>query len=175
MTGDVIRGYNRDTAWVATGVLGAVVLAAIMLAVHEHQSNATQAKRDLLLNASPATVASLIAQSSNSNGKMTSGSGSSVDHTFTEPPLEKTPTSIPEFTPEKNRNAQRQDSARVEPKTRNVRNRSSLASRFIGVKRRLIELWHQSLAGGETRSWTAFSKLNSGVKKKTAYTAATRD
>ena len=60
------------------------------------------------------------------------------------------------------------------PKIRNVRNRSSLASRFIGVKRRLIELWHQSMRG-ETRSWTAFSKLNSGVKKKTAYTAATRD
>ena len=62
MTGDVIRGYNRDTAWVATGVLGAVVLAAIMLAVHEHQSNATQAERDLLLNGNPATVANVIAQ-----------------------------------------------------------------------------------------------------------------
>jgi hypothetical protein len=185
MTGDVIRGYNRDTAWVATGVLGAVVLAAIILAVHERQSNATQAERDLLLNANPATVASLIAQSSNSDGKMTSGSGSSVDHTFTEPPLEKIPSSqmgpaastqisAPAFTPQKNRDAPQQGSTQAPaPKTRNVRNR--WASRFIDVKRRLIELWHQSLVRGETRTWTAFSKLNSGVKKKTAFTAATRD
>ena len=187
MTGDVIRSYNRDTAWLAAGVLGVVVLAALMLAVQEYQPKARQAERDLLLNANPATVASMIAQSSNSNGKMTSGSGSSVDHTFTEPPLEKipssqmepaasTPISAPALTTQNNCDAPRQDSTPAPaPKIRNVRNRSSLASRFTGAKRRLIELWHQSMAGGETRSWTAFSKLNSGVKKKTAYTAATRD
>jgi hypothetical protein len=183
MTGDVIRGYNRDTAWVATGVLGAVVLAAIMLAVHERQSNATQAKRYLLLNASPATVASVIAPSSNSDDEITSGPGSSVDHTFTEPPLEKTPSSqmepaastqisAPAFTPQKNRDAPQQESTETPaPKTRNVRNR--WASRFIDVKRRLIELWHQSLVRGETRTWTAFSKLNRGAKKKAAYIAET--
>jgi hypothetical protein len=44
------------------------------------------------------------------------------------------------------------------------------------VKKRLIELWHQSLAITEkSRSWTAFSNLNRGVSKKAAYTAATRD
>ena len=42
VTGDVIKGYNRDTAWLATGVLGAVVLAALMLAVEERQPKATQ-------------------------------------------------------------------------------------------------------------------------------------
>ncbi len=83
MTGDVIKGYNRDTAWLATGVLGAVVLAALMLAVEERQPKATQAERDLLRNANPATVASVVAKSSNSNGKMTAGTGSSLDHAFT--------------------------------------------------------------------------------------------
>ena len=129
-------------------------------------------------------VASLIAQSSNSNGKMTSGSGSSVDHT-TEPPLEKIPSLqtepaaptqsfAPAFTPQKNPDAPQQEPTQAPaPKTENVRNRSSVASRYVGVKRRLIELWHQSLAKIETRSWTAFSKLNSAVKKKTAYTAKT--
>ena len=188
MTGDVIKGYNRDTAWLATGVLGAVVLAALMLAVQECQPKARQAERDLLLNANPATVASMIAQSSNSNGKMTSGSGSSIDPTFTEPPLQdspssemepavSTPISAPASTPQKSRDAPRQDSAQAPaPKIRNVRNRSSVASRFIDVKRRLIELWHQSLARSETRSWTAFSKLYSGISRKAAaYTAATRD
>ena len=41
MTSDVIRGFNRDTAWLATGVLGAVIFAALVLAVQEHQPNAT--------------------------------------------------------------------------------------------------------------------------------------
>jgi hypothetical protein len=187
VTADVIKGYNRDTAWLATGVLGAVVLAALILAFEEGQPKATQAERDLLPNASPATVESVVAKSSNSNGKMTSESGKSVDRTFTEAPLQGIPSSemepaatspfsAPAFTLQKNRDAPRQDSTQAPaPKIRNVRNRSSLTSRFIGVKRRLIELWHQSMPGGETRSWTAFSKLNTGVKKKTAYTAATRD
>jgi hypothetical protein len=57
---------------------------------------------------------------------------------------------------------------------RNARNRSSVASRSIDVKRRLVEIWHQSLAQSEkSRSWTGFSKLKRGVNKKAAYTAAT--
>jgi hypothetical protein len=69
--------------------------------------------------------------------------------------------------------ADRQDSARaIGPKARNVRNRSSVAFGSVDVKRRLIELWHQSLAKSEkSRSWTAFSNLNRGVRKKAAYTA----
>jgi hypothetical protein len=186
VTGDVIKGYNRDTAWLATGVLGAVVLAALMLAVEERQPKATQAERDLLPNANSATVESVVAKSSHSNGKMTTESGSSVDHAFTETPPQEipslqmepaasTPISAPAFTPQKNRDAPRQDSTQAPaPKTRNVSNRSSAASRNIDVKRRLIELWHQSLAQSEKpRSWTVFSKLNSGVKKKAAYTAET--
>jgi hypothetical protein len=71
--------------------------------------------------------------------------------------------------------ADRQDSARaIGPKARNLGNRSFAASRSSDVKRRLIELWHQSLAKSEkSRSWTAFSNLNSGGKKKAAYTAGT--
>ena len=36
MTSDVIRGFNRDTARLATGVLGAIIFAALVLAVQEH-------------------------------------------------------------------------------------------------------------------------------------------
>ena len=195
MTSDVIRRFNRDTAWLATGVLGTVIFAALMIAVRERQLKATQAERDLLLNANPATVASVVAKSSNANGKMTPGPGSSVDHAFTETPPQEIPSSQMEpaastpvlaLTPEVNRNdaqanpdagplADRQDSARaIGPKARNASNRSSVASRYVDVKRRLIELWHQSLAKSEkSRSWTAFSNLNRGAKKKAAYTAET--
>jgi hypothetical protein len=152
-----------------------------------------QAGGDLLLNPNSATLASVVAKSSNSNGKMTPGQGSSIDHGLTENSQQEIPSSQTEpaastpvlaLSPEINRNdaqtnpdpgilARRQDSARaIGPKDRTVSNRSSVASRYVSVKRRLIELWHQSLAKSEkARSWTAFSNLTSGAKKKAAYTA----
>ena len=161
MKRDTISRFNRDTVWLATGVLGAVVFAALVLVVQEYQPNATQADRDLLLNANPARVSSVIAKSSNVNGEMTPRAGSGVDPEFTETPVQENPSSQREFaastptavlalTPEMNRNAHRLDSGRVRgPKTRNGRNRSSAASRSVDVKRRLVELWHQSLAKSE--------------------------
>jgi hypothetical protein len=178
VTGDVIKGYNRDTAWLATGVLGAVVLAALMLAVEERQPKATEAERDLLLTANPANVASVIAKSSNANGQISLGQASSVDHGLTENSQQEIPSSQTEpvvstvlaLTPETNRDGGRA----IGPKIRNVSDRSSAASRNIDVKRRLIELWHQSLATSEKpRNWTAFSHLNRGESKKAAYTAET--
>jgi hypothetical protein len=115
-----------------------VIFAAVMVAVQECQRKATEAERDLLLNANPATVASLVAKTE---------------------PAPSTP--VLASTPETNRNdaqanpdagplARRQDSARaIGPKARNASNRSSVASRSGDVKRRLLELWHQSLPKGE--------------------------
>jgi hypothetical protein len=190
----MIRRFNRDTVWLATGVLGTVIFAAVMVAVQERQRKATEAERDLLLNANPATAAGVVANTSNADGKMTPGPGSRVDRAFTETPPQEIPSSQMEpaastpvlaLTPE-NRNdvqanldagplADRQDSARaIGPKARNPSNRSSVAFRYVGVKRRLIELWHESLARSEkSRSWTAFSNLTSGAKKKAAYAAET--
>jgi hypothetical protein len=36
VTSDTIRGFNRDTARLAAGVLGAVVFAALVLPLQEH-------------------------------------------------------------------------------------------------------------------------------------------
>ena len=93
-------------------------------------------------------------------------------------------THVLALTPETNRNdaqanpdsrtlPRRQDSARaIGPGGGNVRNRSSVALGSVDVKRRLVELWHESLARSEkSRGWTAFSNLTGGAKKKTAYTA----
>ena len=204
MTSDVIRGFNRDTAWLATGVLGAVVFAALVLAVQEYHptkvnptEEAVKAGSGRLPNANVVTLGSFVAKSS--NDKMASGEGNDFDHAFNKTSPEDDPFSQIEstgtgsdarsaFAPEINRDdpqgnsgsgtlVHRQDSARViEPKARNASNRSSAASRYVGVKRRLIELWHQSLARGEkSRNWTAFSNLNRGASKKAAYTAGTND
>ena len=185
MTSDTIRGFDRDTARLAAGVLGAVVFAALVLAVQEyHPTNvnpageSVQAGSDRLLNANVVTRGNVVAKTS--NDKMASGEGSGVDHAFNKTSPQDDPSSQIEpggtapapvfaFTPEINRDdtqtdsdsaflARRQESARaIGPKTRNGRNRSSAAFRSVYVKRRLIQLWHQSLAKSEkSRSWTAF-------------------
>jgi hypothetical protein len=58
VTSDIIKGFNRDTVWLATGVLGSLVFAALMLAVQEyHPTNvhptgeSVQAGIDRSLNA----------------------------------------------------------------------------------------------------------------------------
>ena len=93
MKRDTISRFNRDTVWLATGVLGAVVFAALVLVVQEYQPNATQADRDLLLNANPARVSRVIAKSSNVNREITLRAGSGVDPEFTETPVQENPSS----------------------------------------------------------------------------------
>src|SRR5271165_4716670 len=147
-----------------------------MLAVEEHKSKPMmQAGRDFLANANSAVVASETAESSNSNGE--------TDTPLYDLPSRQmesaasTPIPASASAPQKFHDAPRQVSAQAPaPKTRNIRNRSFLASRTIDVKRRLLELWHQSLAKSErSGSWMAFSNLKRGVNKKAAYTAAARD
>jgi hypothetical protein len=170
----VIR-FNRDTGWLATGLVGTVVFAAIVLAVQEHRPNAKPAESD------PAPLA--IATSSSPNGELTLTQDSSVNRALVKTSLEEKgsssrnesaiPASGLAFRPEERPQEHRQDSTRLKgSRTPNERNRSSVALSTAEVKRRLIELWHQSLAKNEkSRSWTAFSHLNRGAHKKAAYTA----
>ena len=92
-TNDVIRSFNRDTGWLASGVLGAVVFAALVLAVlvqerHPKAADPTeearQAEGDLLLKSNPATRFTVDFDGKRSIGKMTSGPATSVHHAFTE-------------------------------------------------------------------------------------------
>jgi hypothetical protein len=61
VTSDVIRSFNRDTLWLAVGVLGSVVFAALVLVVLEHQSKAVQGERDRLLYANPVWLQTVLA------------------------------------------------------------------------------------------------------------------
>src|SRR6202034_876898 len=81
--------------------------------------------------------------------------------------------SDPALTPETGRHEHRQESTRRRgSRSSNERTRSSVAFSNSDVKKRLIELWHQSLAKNDkSRSWTAFSHLNRGMHNKAAYTA----
>ena len=123
-TNDVIRRFNRDTRWLATGVLGAVVFAGLMLALlvqerypHavDHTGEAVQAGGNLLLNTNVATLAeNVVLTGKSSTGEIAPGQASSVDQAFTnispkENPSSQmeaaasTPTPVLAFTPEINR------------------------------------------------------------------------
>ena len=174
-------------------VSAALMLAILVQERHPRAvgptEDAVQAGGDLLLNTNAATLLKDVGLKGNRSTGETSGQASSVDHPFAEispkeNPSSQTdaaaspPTPVLAFTPEINRHdlqanagswtlAYRQDPGRaIGPKARNIRYRSSVMLRSVDVKRRLIELWHQSLAKSEkSRNWTAFSNLNRGVKK----------
>ncbi len=102
-TNDVIRKFNRETRCVATGVLGAVVFAGLMLAllvqerypnaVH-HTGEAVQAGGDLLLNTNVATLAeNVVLTGKSSTGEIAPGQKRSVDQAFTNFSPKKNPSS----------------------------------------------------------------------------------
>jgi hypothetical protein len=194
---ETIRRFNRDTRWLATGVLGVLVCAVLVLAVLV-QERKPKADDLTVVNANSSNGFTVTGLNGKSSGdKTTSGQASSVDQASTEiSPKEKsspqmeaavsTPTTVLGFAPEISHTKAglntfswtpvvRQGSARViGPRTRTVKIRSSFGFGTVYVKRRLIELWHESLArNAKSRSWTAFSNLNRGASKKAAYTAET--
>ena len=61
--------------------------------IQKRQPKATQAERVFLLNPGSASLGSVVANTSNADGKMTPGPGSSVDHAFTETPPQEIPSS----------------------------------------------------------------------------------
>ena len=92
-TSAVIRGFDRDTRWLATGVLGALVFAAFLLAVlvPERYPNAVdlaeavQARGNLLLNANISTLSKQVdVTGKSSTGETTAGLGSRIDRGFSE-------------------------------------------------------------------------------------------
>jgi hypothetical protein len=201
-TDDVIRRFNRDTKRLAALVVSAMVSAALfMLAVlvqdrHPKAVDLTEgavpAGGDLLLHANSTTLFKAGGlKGKKTNGEVTSGQASSVDHAAAEiSPKENpssqtaaeasTPTSVLVLTPEINHinapeTVSSRDSVRVtRPKTRSLGYTSSVVLGTVDVKKRLIALWHQSLARSEkSRTWAAYSNLNRVVRKKAAYTAET--
>ena len=173
-TRKVMRRFNRNTMWVATGLLGTVSSAALLLAVQEHHpvptevaEKAMQTSAVILPNANPVALSEVVGLSGKRTGEISSGQATSVNDGFT---TKINQANVSSWSP-----AQPHDSARViRPKTPNVRHRSSTRLRFVDVKMRLLALWHQSLARSEkSRSWTLFSNSNKERRKKVSYTAET--
>lgn len=168
-----IRRLNRNTTWVATGLLGSVIFATLMVALQDRQpeavdtSDAATQFKNVDLSEKRAT------------GEITSGQVTSVDHAFTEvSPQEnlstRTGAAAPAQTPGLGSapEIKRQDvqalatswsparrpyySARViRRQISNARHRSSVRPRIANVERRLVALWRQSLVRSEKVGYPA--------------------
>lgn len=179
MTSDVIRRFDRETAWIAAGVLSTLVLAALVLAVLAHDrypkavdptEGPLQTEEDLVPNIVTDSKDEVLNRKS-FNGKIIPKDGGVAQSLAEISPQEKlssqpetaasTPTPTLMFTPERNRsnvqaNAGFWTSANhpnvgraIGVKTPRERSRPSWRPRFGNVKMRLIALWHQSLLRGE--------------------------
>src|SRR3984957_13692456 len=140
--GEVIREtiikFNRDTAWLATGVVGTVVFAAIVLAVQEHQPNAKPKGSALSVKANPASMLAVVANGSGPDAGSAPTQESSANRApvkasldgknSSSPNQSATSGSDPAFVPEASRHEHRQESTRRRgSRSSNERNRSSVA------------------------------------------------
>ena len=160
---------------IPAGLLGCVIFAAAMVKfqgvrpeTYDFTEEPSQTKGDLLLNANPTTLSSVMGSNGKSTGEVTSGQVTSVDCGFApeinHPDVLANATS---WSP-----ANRPDSARViRPKIPDVKYRSFVHPRYVDVKTRLIALWHQTLQREKSRGWTLYSKSNKWQRKKISYTA----
>jgi hypothetical protein len=175
---NVMRRFNRDTMVVATGLLGTVIFAALVLAVQEDHplpaevaKKAMQTSGEVLPNASRVELPEVVGLSGKSTDKMSSEQTTSFDDGFT--------PEINHAGPQANASswspAQRHDSARVlRPIIADIRHRSSTRLRFADLKMWFLALWHHGLQRAEkSRSWTKLWNSNKERKKKVGYTAKT--
>ena len=168
-TYEVIRRLNRDTTWVATGLLGAVIFAALVLALLECHpkaddltKEARQTSGSLSLNANPATPSNVVGSIEKSTGEIASGQATSVDRGLTpEISHHNGQANATSWSP-----AHGPDSAQViRSKIPTVRYRTFVRHRIVDVKMRLIALWHQSLQREKSRAWTLFLNSNKWQRK----------
>jgi hypothetical protein len=197
-TNDVFRRFNRETEWLAAGLLGIVLFAALAFAflVPEHHlrtadltTEGSQAKSGFLLNADAARLLRIVDLNAKiPASEVTSGTATQVDQRIStnssketlsgiEAGAASTPPPVPVSSPGMSTIAQADgntwspDSARViGARIPKESYRSSRRPRVFDVKMRLIALWHQSLLRSEKdRSWAIFSNLNR--RKRACYTA----
>ena len=173
--GGVIKRFNRNTTWVATGLLGSVIFAAAMVAIRDHHdqtkyitSQATQNTNAHFSDSSPAAISDQKDSNEKSTNEIVSEQARSLDGGIT-PPTNHVEANVSSWS-----QVLGKDFARViRAKIHNIRVRSSVRHAYVDVKARLIALWHQSLQDKKSPGWILSSSSNKWRNKRISYTAAT--
>jgi hypothetical protein len=176
-TYDVIKRFNRNTTWVATGLLGSVIFAALVVTFLDRQekpeqptAKASQSADDPAPNVKVLTFSNFSSLDQKQLGEAVSTAPASIDTGVT--PLINQPDVKPDVTSQ-SQVSDKDSKPAITERIRHLRFRSSVRSSYVGVKARLIALWHQSLRHQKSPGWNMFSNSNQWRKKKISYTAAT--
>jgi hypothetical protein len=169
-----IKRFNRNTTWVATGLLAPVIFAAVMVALQERHAKAYnlteeagQARVDPLVKANPAAISDIGGSNKKRTAEIASGQATNVDLGL----IPNQPNVLGNVTPSSP--PERTDSARViHTKTPSGRYRSSIRRSIVDVRSRLIALWHQSLRE-KSRGWTPFSNSDKWQRENISYASTT--
>jgi hypothetical protein len=145
-----IQRFNRNTTWVAMGLLAPVVFAALMVALQDRYQkvdNRTEEPRqtsgDMLPNTNPTALSYVASSSEQDIGEIASRQPPNVDSGLT-PSISPLAVDLNATPPSP---APQPGPARVvRSNISNVRDRTHTQPRVVNVKMRLIDLWHQSLA-----------------------------
>jgi hypothetical protein len=151
-----IARLNRNTTWVAAGLLGSVIFAAVMVAVRDPHPETNdvkdvprQFKSDLLPTANPTAGFRVAGSTEKSASEITSEHPTRVDFGFTSQTNHDglaVPAIASSCSP-----APRPDFARgARPKLLKLRHRSSMRSRNVTFKLRFIAWWFRSLVRSES-------------------------
>ena len=171
---NAIKRFNRNTTWVATGLLAPVIFAAVMVALQERHAKAYnlteeagQATVDPLVKANPAAIPDIGGSNKKRTAEIASGQATNVDLGL----IPNQPNVLGNVTPSSP--PERTDSARViHTKTPSGRYRSSIRRSIVDVRSRLIALWHQSLRE-KSRGWTPFSNSDKWQRENISYASTT--
>ena len=162
-TGAVIKRFNRNTMLLATGLLGTVIFAALVLAVQERYQKVPvftdepgQTAGELSLNANAPALSEVWGLDTESTGEITSGPATNSDDAF------RPEISQPNANARSMSSAHRQDPARVgRPKHPSARTHPSLWAKVADV----FTFWHRKPVPTErSRGWAQFSKKRGAQK-----------
>jgi hypothetical protein len=162
----VIRRFNKETMLVATGLLGTLIFATIMLAVQENHhktpvltDDASQTGGEPTLNANPPVLSKVVGLDAANTGEISSVPATNADEGLS--PQISHPNAISWSS------AHRQDLGRViRPKNHRVKVHPSLWTKIANV----FVFWHRKPVPPERfRGWAQVSKK--GERQRVRFTA----
>lgn len=165
----ITKRVNRGACWLAAGVLGTVVFAAVALAVQDHYSKKIH-HPEVTVKSGSADVE--ISPQANSSPRIDVAAS--------------TPTQVPRLVPKTDLQSiqANADSRRLEhrPDPRRViiqhvsrpKSKSPVRLTTSEVKKRLVALWHQSLARKAPHGWNLIAN-SKDRPKKVSYTSSIKN
>jgi hypothetical protein len=170
-TGALIKRFDRNTTLLATGLLGTVIFAAVVLAVEERYQKAPvftdepgKTPGELSLNANAPVLPEVRGLDAESTGEITSGPATNSDDAL------KPVISQPNANARSMSSAHRQDPARVgRPKHPGARTHPSLWAKIADV----FVFWHRKPVPTE-RSHGGAQFSNKAERKKVSFTNETK-